>query len=51
MPGLVKYQAGQVVEGDPGSKTFGPILERKCPDCAELVKADARICRFCRHEF
>ena len=24
---------------------------KKCPDCAELVLADARICRFCRHEF
>lgn len=22
-----------------------------CPDCAEEVRADARICRFCRHEF
>lgn len=22
-----------------------------CPDCAETVLADARICRFCRHEF
>jgi hypothetical protein len=22
-----------------------------CPDCAEEVKADARVCRFCRHEF
>lgn len=22
-----------------------------CPDCAEVVQAQARICRFCRHEF
>jgi hypothetical protein len=22
-----------------------------CPDCAEEVKAAARICRFCRHKF
>jgi hypothetical protein len=24
---------------------------KRCPDCAEEVLADARICRFCRHEF
>lgn len=44
-----RYQADQEVE--PRSKSFGPILSKKCPDCAEMVKADARICRFCRHEF
>lgn len=46
-----QYQAVQVVEVEPRSKVFGPIVEKKCPDCAEMVKADARICRFCRHEF
>lgn len=24
---------------------------KKCPQCAELVKSDARICRFCQHKF
>jgi hypothetical protein len=24
---------------------------KTCPDCAETVKAEARICRHCRHDF
>ena len=26
-------------------------LTKRCPDCAETVQADARICRFCRYTF
>lgn len=25
--------------------------QKKCPKCAELVKAEATVCRFCGHEF
>jgi hypothetical protein len=24
---------------------------KKCPQCAEMVKAEARICRFCNYQF
>jgi hypothetical protein len=29
------------------------VLEemKKCPECTELVKKDARVCRFCGYEF
>ncbi len=34
-----------------GGQVLVPKDTKICPDCAEEVKAAARICRFCRYEF
>ncbi|MGB3831221.1 MAG: hypothetical protein WA975_05075 [Mesorhizobium sp.] len=43
----------QPVQIAPGSSETAPLTRRLkvCPDCAEEVQADARICKHCRHEF
>lgn len=48
---LRQNQIAATISLEPQRATNGPIFEKQCPDCAEMVKVDARICRFCRHEF
>ena|ERR1041385_1202613 len=37
---------------EPVSNVFNPSLyEKKCPDCAENIKLEAKVCRFCGHRF
>lgn len=40
---LVGFVAAAASESNPGNMGL-----RQCPDCAEWVKPEARICRFCR---
>ena len=47
---LVGFVVAVVMQPDAAAAAESKGMKR-CPDCSEFVQAEARICRFCRHEF
>ena len=49
-PGPNQYGLNPKEENIESPGTIPPEM-KKCPECAELIKKEARICPYCRHEF
>jgi hypothetical protein len=51
--GIYEIVAELLGQGKGSNKKEGlpKIAVKKCPSCAEYVKSEAKICRYCRHEF
>ncbi len=47
---LIEQEVSAIRQSDPATE---PVIDdtKECPQCAETVKARARICRFCHYQF
>ena len=51
---IVALPAALLIKADTKSIETAQLAtgdSKKCPQCAEIVKAEARVCRFCNHTF